>query len=187
MRQENIKRFLAFSSISQAGFVLFGLLEGKEMGSTAVIFFLLIYMFSNLGALGVVSLVSEQFNKESLDDYKGFYKTNPTLSWILALSLFSLAGIPPTAGFFGKLFLVSAGASKGNYFLIGIAVLNMVLALYYYLRVIKAIFMDENAEPVPLLKRSFPVLIGLGVCFLGIIITGFASGIYASIHALLMP
>ena len=73
-----------------------------------------------------------------MDDYKGFYKTNRLLSWVLAISLFSLAGIPPTAGFFGKFFLLFAGAGKGNYLLIMIAALNMVVSLYYYLKVLKA-------------------------------------------------
>jgi NADH-quinone oxidoreductase subunit N len=116
-------------------------------GSTSVIYFVMIYVFSNLGAFGVVSLVSALTGKEDINDYKGFYKHNPVLSWMLTLSLFSLAGIPPTAGFFGKFFLLMAGAGKGNYLFITIAALNMVVSLYYYLRVVKAIFMDENEEP----------------------------------------
>ena len=79
---------------------------------------------------------------------KACIKTNPFLSWILALALFSLAGIPPTAGFFGKLFLITAGASKGNYLFITIAALNMIVSLYYYLRVIRAVFMDKNEQPI---------------------------------------
>ena len=79
-----------------------------------------------------------------MEDYKGLYTTNPLLSWVLTIALFSLAGIPPTAGFFGKFFLLMAGAGRGNYVLIVIAALNMIIALYYYLRVVKAIFMDMN-------------------------------------------
>jgi NADH-quinone oxidoreductase subunit N len=113
-----------------------------------VIYFILVYIFSNLGAFGVVSLISAQTGRETIDDYKGLYATNPMLSWVMAISLFSLAGIPPTAGFFGKFFLLMAGAGKGNYVFIGIAALNMVISLYYYLRVIKAIFMDSQPQPI---------------------------------------
>lgn len=178
IRQNNIKRFLAFSSIAQVGYVLLGLSAGNEMGVTATIYFLIVYLFSNLGAFGVVALVASQTGKEDISDYKGFYKTNPVLSWVLAISLFSLAGIPPTAGFFGKMFLVTAGASKGNFALIGFAALNMVISLYYYLRVVRAIFMEENQTPIPKLTGSFSENLGLLLCFIGIIITGFASGVY---------
>ena len=147
IRQNSLKRFLAFSSIAQVGFILIGISGSSQMGMAAVIYFVLIYVFSNLGAFGVVALVSALSGKENVDDYKGFYKTNPMLSWVLTISLFSLAGIPPTAGFFGKLFLLTAGAGKGNYLLITIAALNMIVSLYYYLKVVKAIFMDKNDQP----------------------------------------
>src|SRR5690606_17987259 len=114
----------------------------------------LIYVFSNLAAFGVVALVSSQTGREGISDYKGFYKTNPVLSWVLTIALFSLAGIPPTAGFFGKFFLLFAGAEKGNWLLISLAALNMVVSLYYYLRIVKAIFMDTN--PSPMERISIP-------------------------------
>jgi NADH-quinone oxidoreductase subunit N len=96
----------------------------------------------------------------------------------MALSLFSLAGIPPTAGFFGKMFLLTAGASKGNYLLIGFAAINMVISLYYYLRVVKTIFIDSSENPLPKLSGSFSLNLGLLLCFIGIVITGFFSGLY---------
>ncbi|MGP8215746.1 MAG: NADH-quinone oxidoreductase subunit N [Bacteroidia bacterium] len=178
IRQNNIKRFLAFSSITQVGYVLLGISSGNKMGITAAIYFLIVYIFSNLGAFGVISAVSSQTGKEDITDYKGFYKTNPVLGWVMAISLFSLAGVPPTAGFFGKMFLVTAGASKGYYALIVFAALNMVVSLYYYLRVVKTIFIDENSDPLPKLHGSFSLKLGLVLCFAGIIITGFASGLY---------
>src|SRR5207248_7361538 len=98
IRQNNLKRFLAFSSIAQMGFILVGISGSSQMGTASVIYFVLIYVFSNLGAFGVISLVSAQTGKEDVNDYRGFYKTNPLLSWVLTISLFSLAGIPPTAG-----------------------------------------------------------------------------------------
>jgi NADH-quinone oxidoreductase subunit N len=154
IRQQNIKRFLAFSSIAQVGFILVGISSGNtsNVGITAVVYFVLIYVFSNLAAFGVAAVISEKTGKENIDDYKGLYKTNPFLCWILALALFSLAGIPPTAGFFGKLFLLTAGATKASYTFITIAALNMIVSLYYYLRVIRAAFMDKNETPVEKIK-----------------------------------
>lgn len=184
IRQDNIKRFLAFSSISQVGFILLGISSGTTTGASAAVYFLVVYIFSNLGAFGVISLVSSQTGKENISDYKGFYKTNPLMGWVLALSLFSLGGIPPTAGFFGKMFLVTAGASKGNYLLITIAALNMVISLYYYLRVVKAVFMDENQQPVEALKGSLSVRLALLICMIGVIGTGFAGGFFEHIYQL---
>src|SRR5215510_11164770 len=112
LRQQNMKRFLAFSSIAQVGFILIGITGQSREGMASVIFFVLIYIFSNLAAFGVINLVSAATGKENVDDYKGFYKTNPALTWVLAIALFSLGGIPPTAGFFGKFFLLLAGAGK---------------------------------------------------------------------------
>ncbi|HYM94827.1 MAG TPA: proton-conducting transporter membrane subunit, partial [Chitinophagaceae bacterium] len=104
--------------------------------------------------------------------------------WVLAISLFSLAGIPPTAGFFGKFFLLLAGAGKGNYLLIGIAALNMVISLYYYLRIIRAMFMDVNEQPLDKIKFSWTPKLGLAICIVGIIITGLMSGAYNYIYSL---
>lgn len=184
IRQDKLKRLLAFSSIAQVGFLLVGISGSSRAGAASVVYFILIYIFSNLGAFGVISFISAQTGKENIEDYKGLYTTNPLLSWVMALSLFSLAGIPPTAGFFGKFFLLMAGADKGNYWLIGIAALNMVISLYYYLRVIRAIFMDGNERPIE--KLAIPLLpkIALILCGAGIIITGLAGGVYEYIYSL---
>lgn len=185
LRQQNMKRFLAFSSIAQVGFILIGITGYSIEGSASVIYFVLIYIFSNLAAFGVISIVSAVTGKETVDDYKGFYKNNPALSWVLAIALFSLAGIPPTAGFFGKFFLLLAGAAKGNYLLITIAALNMIIALYYYLRIIKAMFMDANDNPVENIKLSWSPKLAMIICVGGIIITGLASGAYNYIYSLI--
>ncbi|MBL7922559.1 MAG: NADH-quinone oxidoreductase subunit N [Bacteroidia bacterium] len=184
LRQQNMKRFLAFSSIAQVGFILIGITSGSQEGEASVVYFLLIYLFSNLGAFGVVNLVSSVSGRENINDYKGFYKSNPALSWILTLSLFSLAGVPPTAGFFGKLFLLTAGASTGNYLLIGIAAVNMVISMYYYLRIVKAIFMDENEFPVPAIRTGLVPGLAMLICLLGILFTGFSGQLYQYIHSL---
>jgi NADH-quinone oxidoreductase subunit N len=185
LRQQNMKRFLAFSSIAQIGFILVGISGQSQEGAAALIFFVLIYIFSNLGAFGVISLVSSATGYEKIDDYKGFYQTNPVLTWILAIALFSLAGIPPTAGFFGKFFLILAGAGKGNWLLITIAALNMIVSLYYYLRVIKAMFMDHNASPMAKIEIPVSPKLALAICVAGILITGLYSGAYQYIYQLL--
>ena len=185
LRQQNMKRFLAFSSIAQVGFILVGMAGQSIEGSSSVIFFILIYIFSNLGAFGVISLVSAITGKENMDDYKGFYKTNPLLTWGLAISLFSLAGIPPMAGFFGKFFLLFAGAGRGNYSLIIVAALNMVVSLYYYLKVIKYMFMDANENPIEKIKSSWQPKLAMAICIVGILVTGITSGAYNYIHSLI--
>jgi NADH-quinone oxidoreductase subunit N len=184
LRQDKLKRLLAFSSIAQSGFILAGITGSSRAGEASVIYFILIYIFSNLGAFGVVSLISARTGKETVSDYKGLYASNPLLSWVMAISLFSLAGIPPTAGFFGKFFLLMAAAGKGNYIFISIAALNMVISLYYYLMVIKAMFMDSQPEPIPKLKIGLLPKIAFLVCVAGIIMTGFIGWIYDYIYSL---
>jgi len=184
LRQDNFKRFLAFSSIAQVGFILIGISGSSQPGTASVVYFILIYVFSNLAAFGVVSLVSAVTGKEKISDYKAFYTTNPMLAWVLTIALFSLAGVPPTAGFFGKFFLLMAGSANGSYWPITIAALNMVISFYYYLRVVKAIFMDTNERPVE--KLSVPALpkLALYICVAGIIVTGLWSSIYDYIYSL---
>lgn len=185
LRQQNIKRFLAFSSIAQVGFILVGITGGAPAGTASVVYFILIYTFSNLAAFGVAAAIASQTGKEKIDDYKGLYQTNPFLSWVLALALFSLAGIPPTAGFFGKLFLITAGASKGSYIFITIAALNMIVSLYYYLKVVRAVFMDKNEQPVEKINIQFSTKLALVICAAGIVLVGLLSWIYDYIQNLL--
>ena len=183
LRQQNIKRFLAFSSIAQVGFILVGISSNALEGTSSVVYFILIYIFSNLAAFGVAAAIASQTGKEKIEEYKGLYKTNPFLSWIMALALFSLAGIPPTAGFFGKLFLLTAGASKANYAFITIAALNMIVSLYYYLRVIRAMFMDKNETPEEKINIHPATKFALFICAAGIILTGLLSWIYDYIQS----
>ena len=184
LRQQNLKRFLAFSSISQAGYILLGLIGGNELGMTSVIYYVLVYIFSNLGVFGVVAAISNASGKENMDDYNGLYKTNPGLTLIMTLALFSLAGIPPVAGFFGKFFLFTAAAEQGYYLLVLIAVLNTIISLYYYLLVVKAMFINKNESPVAKFKIDLPTRLGLIICVGGIVVTGFASVIFEVIREL---
>ena len=181
IRQQNLKRFLAFSSISQAGYILLGFIGGNSLGMASVIYYILVYIFSNLGAFGVVIAVSNATGKENIDDYNGLYHTNPGLSLIMTLSLFSLAGIPPVAGFFGKFFLFAAAAEKGYYLLVFIAVLNTIISLYYYLLVVKAMFINKSETPVGKFRSDFLTRLALGICVAGIAATGFASILFEAI------
>jgi NADH-quinone oxidoreductase subunit N len=184
IRQQNIKRFLAFSSISQAGYILVGIVGGNQLGMAAVIYYILVYIFSNLCAFGVVTAISNSTGKESIEDYNGLYKTNPKLSLTMMLALFSLAGIPPLAGFFGKFFLFTAAAEKGFYFLVLIAVINTIISLYYYLLVVKAMFINKNDDPIANFRSDFSTRSALLICVAGIFVTGFASIIFEFIKGL---
>jgi NADH-quinone oxidoreductase subunit N len=184
MRQKNMKRFLAFSSIAQAGFILLGILGTNKMGMTSVVYFVLVYIFSNLGAFGVVAAIAAKTGKESMDDYDGLYLTNPKLSLLMMLSMFSLAGIPPVAGFFGKMFLFTSAASGGYYWLVFIAVLNATISLYYYLLVVKAMFINKSDHPIATFQSDGYTKIGLMLCALGIFVLGFWSQVYEFINNL---
>jgi NADH-quinone oxidoreductase subunit N len=182
IRQQNIKRFLAYSSIAQMGFVLVALLANGAAGMAAIYFFMLIYLFSNLLAFAVAAIISMHTGKENIDDYQSLYRTNPLLCWLLAIALFSLAGVPPTAGFFGKLFLITAGAGAMSYWFLILVVLNLVISLYYYLRVVKAMFFDKNPEPLPAIELSLPLKATLIFCVLAILLLGFWGDLYGFIQ-----
>lgn len=184
LRQQNMKRFLAFSSIAQAGFILLGLISGNQLGTATVVYFVLIYIFSNLAAFGVVQAIALQTGKENRHDYNGLYRTNPNLSLVMMLALFSLAGIPPVAGFFGKFFLFAAAASKGYYFLVFLAVVNVTISLYYYLLVIRAMFIRKSEDPIPFFKSKIYMRLGLIIAVIGILVLGLYSPLYDYIFEL---
>nr|WP_315150606.1 NADH-quinone oxidoreductase subunit N [uncultured Flavobacterium sp.] len=184
LRQQNMKRFLAFSSIAQAGFILLGLITGTQLGTATIVYFILVYVFTNLAAFGVVQAIALQTGKENRDDYNGLYRTNPNLSLVMMLALFSLAGIPPVAGFFGKFFLFAAAASKGYYLLVFLAVVNVTISLYYYLLVVRAMFIRRSENPIPFFKSKIYMRLGLVLTVLGIIILGLYSPLYDYIFEL---
>ncbi|MFZ1461307.1 MAG: NADH-quinone oxidoreductase subunit N, partial [Ignavibacteria bacterium] len=184
IRQKNIKRFLAFSSIAQAGFIPLGIIGGSALGFSSVVYFVLIYLFSNLGAFGVVAAITNKTGKESIDEYNGLYSTNKGLSLVMMLSLFSLAGIPPVAGFFGKFFLFTSAAKQGYYLLVFIALINATVSLYYYLLVVKAMFINKNDVPIETIKNDGYTKLGLIICTIGIIAIGFAGIIFDYINSL---
>ena len=178
LRQQNAKRFLAFSSISQVGFVLVGIAGASVIGSTSVVYFILIYLLSNIAAFGVIGAMADSTGSESLQMFKGLYKSNPFYALFMVVALFSLAGVPPVAGFFGKLFLLTAGLNSKLYILLGFAGVNLVLSLYNYLRVVKYMFIDEAVTPVPSLQRNRQLTIALVACTIGLLVIGFIPAIY---------
>ena len=184
LRQRNLKRFLAFSSVAQAGFILLGFFSTGPDGKASIIYFVLVYIFSNLAAFGVVHAISVETGKEDITDYDGLYRANPLLSLVMLLAVFSLAGIPPLAGFFGKFFLFMSVASAGMYVLLFIAVVNTVVSLYYYLLVVRAMFLRKSEAPLAYFKSDAWMRASLVICVIGILALGVWSGVYEYIYQL---
>ncbi len=184
IRQTDLKRFLAFSSISQVAFILLGITAGNAAGTASVTFFILVYLFSNLAAFGVIAVVQEATGRISIDQFGGLYRNNKFLGWVMAIALFSLAGIPPTAGFFGKFYLIVAGAEKGNVWFVGFLVLNLVVSLYYYLRVVRSIFMSPSLDPAPAIRINAFSKTGLIICTVMMVAAGMVGWLYD--HILLL-
>ncbi|MGG6892711.1 NADH-quinone oxidoreductase subunit N [Rhizobium sp. BR 315] len=142
--QDNIKRLLAYSSIAHAGFAIFGVVAGGPDGIASVMLYLLIYSFMNLGIFGTVIMMrNADFSGEAIEDYAGLAKSHPGLALLMLLFLFSLAGIPPTAGFFAKFYVLVALVDRGFVVLAVIAVLLSVVAAYFYIRIVMVIYMRE--------------------------------------------
>ena len=179
IRQKNLKRFLAFSSISQAGYIMLGIIAGSAQGMAALVYYVLVYIFSNLAAFGVISSVERSSGKVGMDDYNGLYKTNPKLSVVMMLAMFSLAGIPPFAGFFSKFFIFASAIHSGFYILVLIALLNTIISLYYYLLVVKAMFINnENDCIIAPFRSDNASRVSLIVCVAGILLLGIVSCVY---------
>ena len=181
IRQKNIKRFFAFSSISQAGYLVLATISGTAYGMTTLVYYILVYILSNLAAFGVISAIETRTKKLNISDYNGLYSTNPKLSFVMMLALFSLGGIPPFAGFFSKFFIFSAAAQQGFYVLVLIAVINTIISLYYYLLVVRAIFIEKNDNPIPTLKTDVYNRLSLIICTMGILVVGILSFIMEKI------
>ena len=185
IRQRNLKRFLAFSSISQAGYIMLGIIAVNVMGMSSMIYYVLVYIFSNLAAFGVIAAIERQTGKVTMDDYNGLFKTNPWLAFTMMLAMFSLGGIPPFAGFFSKFFIFVGACHQGTvaiYILVLIALINTIISLYYYLLVVKAMFLRQDDCVIPTIKSHWTERTGLILCVLGIIFIGLISGIYAYIN-----
>ncbi len=182
IRQKNLKRFLAFSSISQAGYVMLGIYTGSQQGMASMVFYLFIYMFTNLAAFGVISSIENKTGKLTMTDYNGLYDTNPKLALVMMLAMFSLGGIPVFAGFFSKFFIFAAAMKQGETLLVFIALLNTVISLYYYLLVVKAMFINKSDAPIAYFNSDTMSRVGLIICTIAILVLGLISPIYEYIH-----
>ena len=184
IRQQNLKRLMAFSSISQAGYIMLGIIGGTAQGMTALVYYVLVYAAANLGVFAVITIVALRSQKFTLEDYAGLYKTNPKMAFLMTISLFSLAGIPPFAGFFSKFFIFMAAFEAGFHLLVFIALANTVISLYYYLLIVKAMYITPSDHPIPTFRSDRCTKWGLALCTLGIIGLGIASIVYQSIDKL---
>lgn len=146
LAQTSMKRLLAYSSIGQAGFVMIGLVIGTNAGYASMVFYLMIYLFMNLGAFTCVILFSLRTGTDQISEYSGLYQKDPLLTLALSLCLLSLGGIPPLAGFFGKLYLFWAGWQAGAYALVILGLVTSVVSIYYYIRVVKMMVVKEPQE-----------------------------------------
>jgi NADH-quinone oxidoreductase subunit N len=140
---------LAYSGIAQIGNVLVGLAAGTKMGNDAILFYLLTYLFANLGAFAIVIAVSQAIGSEEIDDYSGLGRRSPFLAFSMLIFLLSLAGVPPLAGFIGKLYIFVAAIKEGLYTLITVGLINIVISMYYYLIVVKKMYINEPHDPSP--------------------------------------
>lgn len=183
LRQQNLKRFMAFSAISQAGYLVLGVIPGTAQGMTSLVFYLLVYLAANLGAFAVINVVEQNSSKITIDDYNGLYQTNPRLSFLMTLCLFSLAGIPPFAGFFSKFFVFMAAFHAGFHLLVFIALVNTIISLYYYLKIVKAMYISPNENPIPGFRSDCYTRTALVLCIAGVILLGLVSSVYGVLDA----
>jgi NADH-quinone oxidoreductase subunit N len=151
--QNNLKRLLAYSSISHAGYMLLGLIAGNKTGIGGVIVYLLVYTFMTLGAFLVIAAMRRAgIMGEDMDDFAGLMKRHPSYALWMLVFLLSLAGIPPTAGFLGKYYIFLSLMETGHYTLAVVAALFVGISLFYYFRIVKAMFLTEGEETVPLVE-----------------------------------
>ena len=181
IRQTELKRFMAYSSISQAGYIMLAVVGNSGVGLAALTFYVLVYVVANMSVFTVISAVEHNGGSTQMSAYNGFYKTNPKLSLLMTFALFSLGGIPPFAGMFSKFFVFMAAAQQGSfwaYFVVFIALINTVVSLYYYLLIVKAMYIKSSESPLPTFKTDVNTRLALAVCTAGIALLGICSCIY---------
>ena len=189
IRQSELKRFMAFSSISQAGYIMLAVIGASQTGMASLMYYVLVYVVANMAVFTVISAVENNgqcstVNGQSLTSmraYDGLYQTNPKLAFLMTLALFSLAGIPPFAGMFSKFFVFMAAAQQGSfwaYFVVFIALINTVVSLYYYLLIVKAMYIKQTDTPLPTFRTELFTRVALALCTAGIVLFGICSCLY---------
>lgn len=185
IKQRNLKRFMAFSSISQAGYIMLAVIGGTAQGMTAMVYYVLVYIVANLAVFGVIGAIEHHLKSEvRRETCDALYSTNPRLTLLMTLALFSLAGIPPFAGFFSKFFIFMSAFDAGFFILVFIALINTVISLYYYLLIVKAMYINTNENPVPRFNSSIITRMSLVICLVGIIALGICSFVYSGIDSI---
>ena len=189
IRQTELKRFMAFSSISQAGYIMLAVMGDSGMGVTALTYYILVYVVANMSVFTIISAIEERNNGVTdMDAYNGLYSTNPKLAFLMTLALFSLGGIPPFAGMFSKFFVFMAALEQGSawaYLIVFIALINTVISLYYYLLIVKAMYINKSENPLPAFKSDCNTRLALAICTLGVALFGVCSYVYDWIFAAL--
>ena len=193
IRQTNLKRFMAFSSISQAGYIVLAIVGNSALSVTALSFYVLIYVVANMAVFTIISAVEEHNNGTvMMDSYNGFYQTNPKLAFLMTLALFSLGGIPPFAGMFSKFFIFMAAVQDADlstsvgawaYIVLFIALINTVISLYYYLLIVKAMYIKKSDNPLPTFKSHTNTKFALAVCTASVVLFGVCYMVFDWIYA----
>lgn len=189
IRQTELKRFMAFSSISQAGYIMLVAIGGNYvMSITALMYYVLIYIAANMAVFTIIAAVENaNGDRTEMSTYNGLYKTNPKMAFLMTLALFSLGGIPPFAGMFSKFFVFLAAVDSRPtfmpYLIVFIALVNTVVSLYYYLLIVKAMYINKEGEPIATFKMDFNTKLTLVVCTAGVLFFGIASCIYDALYA----
>ena len=188
IRQSDLKRFMAFSSISQAGYIMLAVIGNSTLSITSLTYYVLIYVVANLSVFAIISSVEEHNGGTvQMDSYNGFYKTNPRLAFLMTLALFSLGGIPPFAGMFSKFFVFMAAVHGADihttlgawaYGVVFIALVNTVISLYYYLLIVKAMFIKHSDSPLPTFQSACSTKLALAICTVGIVAFGICSFVF---------
>jgi NADH-quinone oxidoreductase subunit N len=175
LHQKNIKRFLAWSSVAQAGYLLVGLAPGGSRADGSVAFYLLVYLVTSLAAFGVATVIAAATGRENLREYVGLSESNPKLAFVMMLALFSLSGIPPLAGFLGKFYLFASAAQAGMAWLVLVAAVNSTVSLYYYLTVIRWMYIERptvEVAAVPPIRSSAAANAVLMISTVGMLLLG---------------
>ncbi len=173
LNQKDIKRLLGYSSVSHAGFIMLGLVAGGSYGLAAASYYGLVYMIMNLTIFWVITKLSDSGRNVYVSDLRGLYKSSPIMAFVLAVAAFALVGLPPTAGFTGKLFLLNSAWGEGFYWLVIVAALNTALAIYYYLNLVRHAYTLDEVVPAKIIispaGKSIALALALGVLYLGIL------------------
>lgn len=183
--QTDMKRFMAYSSISQAGYIVLAALAGSNQGTASLVYYVAVYIVANLAVFGVIGAVERHAGGSvERSSYAGLYATNPRLALVMTLALFSLAGIPPFAGFFSKFFVFASAFHEGHWAVVFLALVNTIISLYYYLLVVKAMYITHSDSPVPYFRSPAALRACLLLCTLCVIVFGIFSNLYTWISEL---